>query len=123
MGRNNQTTAIEKRIRQAWAAFGKLSTIFLISKTYIKLLKNTLYNQLILHVFPYVAETVTLTHRTTDEFTIPERKMSRITLGINLKKYMSNIQNMEQAKVIDVIQSTALFKMNWVATLRESGKT
>ena len=61
LGRDNQTCEIYRRIGLAWAAFGRLRGVF---KGDISIsLKSKVFDQCVLSVLTYGAETLTLTKR------------------------------------------------------------
>lgn len=111
LGRENQTSEIERRITQAWVAFGKLNTTF--RSQIPNSLKKKVFDQCVLPVFTYGAETLTLTKQSVNKLRVAQRKMERIMLGINLRDRKKNQWIRGQTKVNDVIDTIASMKWSW----------
>lgn len=111
IGRDNQTCEISRRIGLAWAAFGKLQYIF---KTNIPTcLKRKVFDQCVLPVLTYGAETLTLTKKTVNKVRIAQRKMERSMLGISLSDRIENNRIREMSGVADAVERIATLKWNW----------
>ncbi|XP_056630687.1 uncharacterized protein LOC130441151 [Diorhabda sublineata] len=75
IGRDNQTCEIKRRILLGWIAFGKLSST-LKSDLPISL-KRKVYEQCVIPVMSYGAETLTLTRQTAGKMRVAQRAMER----------------------------------------------
>lgn len=111
IGRDNQTREISRRIGLTWAAFGRLRNIF---KSDIPMcLKRKVFDQCVLPVLTYGAETLTLTKNTTNRISIAQRKMERSMLGISLRDRIPNTTLRERSGVKDAVACIATLKWNW----------
>lgn len=88
IGKNNQTHEIQRRIGLGWAAFGKLREVF---KSNIPIcLKRKVYDQCVLPVITYGAETLTLTKKSAENLRVGQRAMERAMLGITRRDRIPN---------------------------------
>lgn len=111
IGKGNQQIEIDRRIRQGWAAYGKLKDIFEMN---IPLqLKRQLYNQCILPVVTYGAETWVLTKEIINKLRVHQRAIERKILGVTLRDHKTNTWIRARTGVEDVITRVASLKWNW----------
>ncbi|CAG9835439.1 unnamed protein product [Diabrotica balteata] len=110
LNKENQTAEIKRRVRLAWAAFGKLSYI-LKNKRYPQHLKTKVYNQCVLPVLTYGSQTWTFTKANMDKIIKTQRAMERQMLHIRLMDKKRNEWIREKTKVRDVRQEVA--KLKW----------
>ena len=111
IGRDNQTCEINRRIGLAWAGFGKLQYVF---KAHIPVcLKRKVYEQCVLPILTYGAETLTLTKKTVNKIRIAQRKMERSLLDVSLKDKIRNTVLRERTKLTDAVERMANLKWNW----------
>lgn len=81
-GRDNQTCEIIMRIGVSWTAFGKHCYVF---KSNIPVcLKRKVYDQCVLPVLTYEADTLTLTKTSIKKIRVTQTTMERSMLGISL---------------------------------------
>lgn len=111
IGKDNQTTELNRRIRLTWVAFGKLNHVF---KSDLPMcLKRKTFNQCILPVLTYGAETLTLTRRTIHKIRVAQRAMERSMLGISLRDRVPNHEIRRRTRVVDAIERITTLKWNW----------
>lgn len=111
IGRDNQTCELKRRIGLTWGAFGKLKHIF---KSNIPIcLKRKVFDQCILPVLTYGAETLTLTKQSIDKIRITQRKMERSMLGLSLRDRVPNNQLRQMTGITDAIVRITNLKWNW----------
>lgn len=109
INKENQTEEIHRSIRLGWAAFGKLS--YIIKNQNIPLeLRSKVYNQFILPVLTYGAQTWALTKANVDKCVKTQRAMERQMLNIKLidRKKIQWIR--QKTKVIDIAKQVASLK-------------
>lgn len=109
--RDNQTCELKRRITLSWAAYGRLSHVFR-AKIPISL-KRKVFDQCILPVLTYGAETLTLTTASARKLRTTQRKMERSMLGVSLRDHIRNEDLRRRTGVTDVIQQIASLKWNW----------
>ena len=115
LGRDNQTCELDRRIGLTWAAFGKLSHIL---KSDIPMcLKRKVYNQCVLPVLTYGAETSTLTKKTVNKIRVAQRNMERVMLGLYLRDRVPNTEVRRRSGVTDAITRITSLKWNWAGHL------
>ncbi|CAG9834550.1 unnamed protein product [Diabrotica balteata] len=90
LGRDNQTIEIQRRIGLTWASFGRLNNIFRSSIPVCP--KRKVFNQCVLPVLTYGAETLTLTKRTIDKIKFTQRAMKRSILGITIRDIVPKLE-------------------------------
>ena len=111
ISRDNQTCELKRRITLSWAAYGKLGDVF---KSNLPIcLKRKVFNQCILPVMTYGAETLTLTVTSARKLRITQRKMERSMLGVSLREHVRNEDLRARTGVTDVIYQVAKLKWNW----------
>lgn len=111
IGRDNQTREINRRIGLTWSAFGKLRNVF---KANIPVcLKRKTFNQCVLPVLTYGAETLTLTKNTVNRIQIAQRRMERSMLSLSLRDRISNARLRQMSGVTDAIERITTLKWNW----------
>jgi hypothetical protein len=88
--KDGQARETRRRIRLGWGAFGKLSKVF---KSEMPLnLKRQVYEQCVLPVMTYGAETWTLTKQTIHQLQVAQRAMERSMLGVSLRDRITNVE-------------------------------
>jgi hypothetical protein len=88
LGRNDFEDDANRRIQLGWAAFGKLSRVF--SSSIPQSQKTKVFNQCVLPVMTYGAETWTLTARLVHKFKVAQRGIERALLGVSLRDRIRN---------------------------------
>jgi hypothetical protein len=101
LGSNNFEDEINRRIQLGWAAFGKLRRVF--SSSIPQSLKTKVFNQCVLPVMTYGAETWTLTARLVHKFRVAQRAMERAMLGVSI------------TKVTDIAYRVSMLKWRWAS--------
>ncbi|XP_047037261.1 uncharacterized protein LOC124642702, partial [Helicoverpa zea] len=99
LGRNNFEDEVNRRIQLGWAAFGKLRRV--LTSSIPQCLKTKVFNQCVLPVMTYGAETWTLSVRLVHKFKVAQRAMERAMLGISLRDRIRNEVIRQRTKVID----------------------
>lgn len=121
LGFENQTAEVERRIAQAWAAFGANKQIL---RGKIPLyLKAKVFEQCVMPVLTYGTETMTLTQKSAEKFRVAQRGMERAMLGITLRDRKTNEWIRDKTKVKDVMAIIARKKWTWaghIARMHES---
>lgn len=111
IARDNQTCELKRRITLSWAAYGKLRDVF---KSDLPIcLKRKVFNQCVLPVMTYGAETLTLTTTSAKKLRITQRRMERSMLGVSLRDHIRNEDLRARTGVTDVIYRVAKLKWNW----------
>lgn len=113
IGKENQTAEIKRRIKLAWAGFGKMNYIFRNSSIPINL-KRKVFDTCILPIATYGLETMAMTGRTANQLRVMQRAMERAMLGITLRDRKRNEDIRQRTKVMDIIKRTAELKWQWV---------
>ena len=121
LGNENQTAEIDRRISQAWTAFGSNKQI-MRGKLPIKL-KAKVFEQCILPVFVYGAETISLTQQSAEKFRVAQRAMERAMLGISLRDRKCNEWIRSKTGVTDVIATIARRKWKWAGHIARLEKS
>jgi len=111
INRDNQTRELQRRIGLGWAAYGGLRDVF--SSSIPMSLKRKVYDQCVLPVMTYGAETLTLTKGTVEKLEVAQRKMERAMLGIRLQDRIRNTEIRRRTKVQDIIQRITTLKWKW----------
>lgn len=111
ISRDNQTCELRRRITLSWAAYGKLREVF--KRNLPMCLKRKVFNQCVLPVMTYGAETLSLTAASAKKLRIAQRKMERSMLGVSLRDHMTNEDLRARTGVTDVIYQVAKLKWNW----------
>ncbi|CAH2083561.1 unnamed protein product [Euphydryas editha] len=115
LGRNNFEKEAERRIQLGWAAFGGLRRVF--TSKIPQSLKTKVFEQCVLPVLTYGAETWTLTKGLVHRFKVAQRAMERAMLGVSLKDRIRNETIRERTKVTDVAQRISTLKWQWAGHL------
>lgn len=113
IGKENQTAEIKRRIRLAWAGFGKMNYIFKNKSIPINL-KRRAFDTCILPVATYGLETMAMTKKTANQIRVMQRAMERVMLGIGLRDRKRNEDIRQKTRVTDVIERIAELKWQWV---------
>lgn len=115
LGRDNQTCEIGRRIGLTWAAFGRLS--YILRSDIPMCLKRKVFDQCILPVLTYGAETLTLTKNTANKIRVAQRSMERAMLGLSLRDRVPNAEVRRRSGVTDAITRILTLKWNWAGHL------
>lgn len=86
IARNNQTTELQRILNLAWTAFQKPTDVF--KRNLTNDLKRKTFDQSVLLVKTYGAETLTLTQKTTARLRVTQRRMEM--LGLNIRNRVRN---------------------------------
>lgn len=113
LGKENQTSEINRRVRLSWAAYGNLGHILKNRNIPINL-KRKVYDACILPVSTYGLETTTLTQKSAERLRTTQRAMERSMLGISLRDKIRNTEIRRRTKVKDIIERVAELKWRWV---------
>ncbi|CAG9133443.1 unnamed protein product [Plutella xylostella] len=111
LGRSNFDKEAARRIQLGWAAFGKLRHIF--SSAIPQSLKTKVFNQCVLPVMTYGAETWTLTVGLVHRFKVAQRAMERAMLGVSLMDRIRNEVIRQRTKVTDIAVKICKLKWQW----------
>ncbi|XP_073960723.1 uncharacterized protein [Choristoneura fumiferana] len=112
LGSEDQVAEIERRIAQAWAAFGANKSV-LQSRKIRQHLKTKIFNQCVLPVFTYGMETTTLTEKSAEKLRVAQRAMERSMLGITVMHRKRNEWIRRVTKVRDVVEEIERNKWRW----------
>lgn len=120
ISRDNQTCELSRRISLGWAVYGKLRDIF---RADIPIsLKRKTFNQCVLPVLTYDAETLTLTKISIKKLQTTQRKMERAMIGLTLRDRIRNEEIRRRTGFRDIIERIARLKWKWtghIARLRD----
>ncbi|RVE40262.1 hypothetical protein evm_015088, partial [Chilo suppressalis] len=108
LGRNNFEREANRRIQLGWAAFRKLREVF--SSPIPQCLKSKVFDQCVLPVMTYGAETWTLTTGRVHQFKVTQRAMERAMLGVSLKDRIRNDVIRQRTKVTDIAHRISKLK-------------
>lgn len=111
IGRDNQTLEISRRIGLAWAAYGNLKYVFKAELP--NCLKRKVFDQCVLPVLTYGAETLTLTKRTIKKIRVTQLAMERSMLGISLRDHIPNNEIRRRSGAADAVERITALKWNW----------
>ncbi|CAG9837260.1 unnamed protein product [Diabrotica balteata] len=111
IGRDNQTHELKRRVGLGWAAFGKLRETF--KSELPTCLKRKVFDQCVLPVLTYGAETLTLTKAAATKLRVTQRRMERSMLGITLRDRITNEDIRRRTGVTDIIEKIARLKWRW----------
>ncbi|MCH9657352.1 reverse transcriptase family protein [archaeon] len=106
-----QTQEIRKRIRLGWAAFGKLS--YILKSNLPQCLKTKVFNQCILPIMTYGAETWNLSKEMERKIRAAQHNMERSMLNITWKDRLRNEEIRKRTKVKDITRRAKQLKWNW----------
>ncbi|CAG9116424.1 unnamed protein product [Plutella xylostella] len=95
----------------SWAAFGRLRHTF--SSAIPQSLKTKVFNQCVLPVMTYGAETWTLTVGLVHRFKVAQRAMERAMLGVSLMDRIRNEVIRQRTKVTDIAVKICKLKWQW----------
>lgn len=110
LGKANNVIEIERRRRLGWAAFDKLSKI-LKNQRIPQHLRTRIFDQCILPVLTYGAQTWALTKKTMEKMRVTQRAMERAMLGISLRDHKTNEYIRRKTRVTDISERIA--KLKW----------
>ena len=111
ISRDNQTCEIKRRVTLSWAAYGKLADVF--KSDMPQCLKRKVFDQCVLPVMTYGAETLTLTTASANKLMVTQRKMERSMLGVSLRDHIRNEDLRRRTGVTDVVNQIRKLKWNW----------
>lgn len=109
--KSNQEEEINRRIKLGWAAFSNWKEAFRSKMD--QNLKTKLFNQNILPVLTYGAETWTLTKKNKEKLSKAQRAMERSMMGISLRDRKTNEWIRSITKVEDVVEKILKQKWRW----------
>ncbi|PIK56634.1 endonuclease-reverse transcriptase [Apostichopus japonicus] len=114
---NNETPGeVNRRIQLACFKFGKLSFIFR-DQDFPTSLKKQVFNQCIIPVLSYGAETWTTTTKLEKKLRVTDRAMERIMIGVTRRDSVTNQNLREKTNVQDIIQEIKVNKWRWAGHL------
>ncbi|KAI8420615.1 hypothetical protein MSG28_007859 [Choristoneura fumiferana] len=99
------------RIQLGWAAFGKLRDVF--SSNIPQCLKTRVFDQCVLPVMTYGAETWSLTVGLLERLKVTQRAMERAMLGVSLRDRIRNTEIRRRTKVTDIAGKICKLKWQW----------
>ena len=102
---------IKRRVTQCWTAYGKLADVF--KSDMPQCLKRKVFNQCLLPVMTYGAETLTLTTTTANKLMATQGKIERSMLGVLLRDHIRNNDLRRRTAVTDVVNRIRKLKWNW----------
>lgn len=111
LGRSNFDKEVARRIQLGWAAFGKLRDIF--SSKIPQCLKTQVFDQCVLPVMTYGAETWSLTVGLLEKLRVTQRAMERAMLGVSLRDRIRNTEIRQRTKVTDIARRICKLKWQW----------
>lgn len=111
ISRDNQTLEIQRRLGLTWAAFGNLRNI--LKSDLPNCLKRKVFDQCVLPVLTYGAETLTLTKKSIEKIQVAQRRMERSMLGITLRDRVPNEVIRRKTGVRDAVETILKLKWNW----------
>lgn len=111
MGKENQTCEIFRRIKLMWAAYSKLDFAFKMKISAEQ--KARIFDQCILPVLTYGAETWVFTRDIIDKLEVAQRAVERKLVGVTLRDRKTNEWLRQQSKVTDVTKRVAHLKWKW----------
>ncbi|CAG9136621.1 unnamed protein product [Plutella xylostella] len=111
LGKSNFDKEVARRIQLGWAAFGKLRHIF--TKNIPQCLKTKVFNQCVLPVMTYGAETWCFTKGLIHKLRVAQRAMERAMLGVSLRDRIRNEEIRRRTKVTDIAKRISTLKWQW----------
>ncbi|CAG9137498.1 unnamed protein product [Plutella xylostella] len=111
LGKSNFDKEVARRIQLGWAAFGKLRHIF--TENIPQCLKTKVFNQCVLPVMTYGAETWCFTKGLIHKFRVAQRAMERAMLGVSLRDRIRNEEIRRRTKVTDIAKRISTLKWQW----------
>lgn len=112
IGKGNKEIEIERRRRLGWAAFGKLSHI-LKDRRIPQYLRTRIYEQCVVPVITYGAQTWTLTKTMVNKLRTTQRAMERVMIGVTLRDRKRNEWIRQRTKVVDIVERVTSLKWNF----------
>ena len=100
----------------AWANYGKLNYIFR-DENLPTSLKTQVFNQCIIPVLSYGAETWTTTKKLEKKLQVTERAMERIMIGVTRKDRVTNVNLRELTNAHDILREIKVKKWRWAGHL------
>ena len=113
---NETAGEVRRRIQLAWVKFGKLSIILRDENLPISL-KRQIFNQCIIPVLSYGAETWATTKKLEKKLRVTERAMERIMLGVTRRDKVRNEDLRKKTNARDIIQEIKTKKWRWAGHL------
>lgn len=119
---SSQVKEIARRIQLGWAAFSKLEDV--LKSQIPQCLKTKVFNQCVLPILTYGAETWTLTKANMHKIKVAQRAMERAMLGISLVDRVPNVEIRRKTRVDDVGSRITRLKWRWAGHLvrRDDGR-
>lgn len=118
-----QTADVNRRIRMAWSAFGKLNHILRNrNRRFTTEMKIRVLNQCVIPVLTYATETWAFTAKTIHKMQVTQRNMERTILNIKRKDKKRIEWIREKTKMEDIRTTIMKAKWRWaghVARMRE----
>ena len=111
IGKENQTNEINRRIRLGWAAYSRLSFVFQMKLSVQQ--KAQIFDQCILPVLTYGAETWVMTREILHKLQVAQRAIERKMVGVTLRDRKTNKWLRNQSKVADISKRIAKLKWEW----------
>ncbi|CAG9116951.1 unnamed protein product [Plutella xylostella] len=111
LGKSNFDKEVARRIQLGWAAFGKLRHIF--TENIPQCLKTNVFNQCVLPVMTYGAETWCFTKGLIHKLRVAQRAMERAMLGVSLRDRIRNEEIRRRTKVTDIAKRISTLKWQW----------
>lgn len=111
LGRSNFEKEVTRRIQLGWAAFGKLRSVF--TSEIPQCLKTKVFEQCVLPVMTYGAETWSLTLGLLNRLGVTQRAMERAMLGVSLRDRIRNEEIRRRTKVTDIAYRVSKLKWQW----------
>ena len=113
---NETAGEVRRRIQLAWVKFGKLSIILRDENLPISL-KRQIFNQCIIPVLSYGAETWATTKKLEKKLRVTERAMERIMVGVTRRDKVRNEDLRKKTNARDIIQEIKTKKWRWAGHL------
>lgn len=110
-GKNSHIQEVKRRIQLGWIAYGRMKKI--LQSKISPANRAKLFNQCIIPVLGYAAETWPLTKELMDKIGKAERRMERALLGIRLKDKIRNSDIRKNTQFEDIVSRIARNKWNW----------
>nr|XP_013189558.1 unnamed protein product [Amyelois transitella] len=121
IGKENQCNEIDRRIRLGWAAYSKLEYVFNMNLTSRQ--KAQIFDQCILPVLTYGAETWVTTQEVIHKLGVAQRHMERKIVGVCLKDRVTNKDLRRRSKVTDVGRRVAKLKWEWAGHIARKSES
>lgn len=102
LSRDIQTTELQRRIGLGWAAYGNLKKFF--ASNISQYLKCKMYDQCVLPVLTYWAETLTLTKSIIKKLSVVQRKHKRAMLQIRFSDRMRNTELRRKLGILTTLE-------------------